>query len=88
MARAVDILRTPFAFLFTRSRKEDVVAEYVIREHHQGRSLDEILNDSYVTNRLSPAQAERLLDRADVLDAVGKDLVAAHRAMQADPAAG
>ncbi|HUY70662.1 MAG TPA: hypothetical protein VMV08_00335 [Gaiellaceae bacterium] len=88
MARAVDILRTPFGFLFARSRKEEVVAEYVIREHHQGRSLDEILNDSYVTNRLSPAQAERLLDRADVLDAVGKDLLAAHRAMQADPASG
>ena len=88
MARAVDILRTPFAFLFTRSRKEEVVAEYVIREHHQGRSLAEILNDSYVTNRLSPAQAERLLDRADVLDAVGKDLVAAHHAAQPDPTSG
>jgi hypothetical protein len=88
VARAVDILRTPFAFLFTRSRKEEVVAEYVIREHHQGRSLAEILKDSYVTNRLSPGQVERLLDRTDVLDAVGKDMVAAHRTMQADPASG
>jgi hypothetical protein len=84
MARAADILRSPFAFLFTRSRKEEVVAEYVIREHHQGRALDEILRDSYVSNRLSPAQAERLLDRADVLNAVGADMVEAHRAAQGE----
>jgi hypothetical protein len=87
MARAADILRSPFAFLFTRSRKEDVVAQYVIREHHQGRSLAEILKDSYVTNRLSPPQVERLLDRPDVLHAVGNDMVAAHRA-QADTPTG
>jgi hypothetical protein len=80
MTRATDILRTPFAFLFARSRKEDVVAEYLIREHHQGRTLAEILNDAYVTNRLSPAQVQRLLDRTDVLQAVGDDMVAAHRA--------
>jgi hypothetical protein len=87
MARAADILRTPFAFLFTRARKEEVVAEYVIREHHQGRSLAEILKDAYVTNRLSPAQVERLLDRPDVLHAVGNDMVAAHRATHGDGAA-
>ncbi len=86
MARVVDMLRTPFSFLFARSRKEEVVAEYVIREHHQGRALAEILKDSYVTNRLSPAQVQRLLDRADVLHAVGSDMVAAQRDVQADAA--
>ena len=88
MARPADFLRSPFAFLFTRSRKEDIVAEYVIREHHQGRPLAEILKDAYVTNRLSPPQVERLLDRADVLNAVGNDMVAAHRAVQPDETAG
>ena len=87
MARAADILRSPFAFLFTRTRKEEVVAQYVIREHHQGRPLAEILKDAYVTNRLTPPQVERLLDRTDVLHAVGNDMVAAHRATQADAAA-
>ena len=47
----------PFSFLFARSRKEEVCAEHLIREHHRGRSLDEILKDAYVTNRLSPEQA-------------------------------
>jgi len=80
VARVPDILRTPFAFLFSSSKKEEVVAEYVIREHHSGRSLAEILKDAYVTNRLSPAQVERLLDRTDLLHAVGEDMIAAHRA--------
>ena len=79
MARVVDILRTPFAFLFTHTRKEDVVAGYVIREHHRGRSLTEILDDSYVKNRCTPEQVRRLLDRPDIVHAVGDDLAAARR---------
>ena len=79
MARIVDILRTPFAFLFTRPQKEDIVANYVVREHHRGRSLAEILDDPYVTNRLSTEQAARLLDRPEVVHAVGEDTVAALR---------
>lgn len=79
MARLVDILRTPFGFLASRSQKEELVAEYVIREHHRGRTLDAILGDRYVTNRLPGDQAARVLDRPDVLHAVGEDTVAAHR---------
>jgi hypothetical protein len=79
MARVVDILKSPFSFLFTRTKAEEVVAEYVIREHHRGRSLNDILDDPYVTNRLSPEQVRRLLDRADIVQAVGEDLLAAHR---------
>ena len=79
MARVVDIIRTPFAFLFSSSKKEEVVAEYLIREHHAGRTLAETLKDAYVTNRLSPNQVQRLLDRPDVLHAIGEDMIAAHR---------
>ena len=76
MARVLDILKSPFAFLFTRTKAEEVVAEYVIREHHRGRSLEDILDDAYVTNRLTPDQARRLLDRPDLVHAIGSDLVA------------
>jgi hypothetical protein len=79
MARVVDILKSPFSFLFTRTKAEEVVAEYVIREHHRGRSLNDILDDPYVTNRLSPEQIRRLLDRPDIVHAVGDDLIASHR---------
>jgi hypothetical protein len=79
VGRFLDTLRSPFAFLFTRTKAEEVVAQYVIREHHRGRSLSDILDDAYVTNRLQPDQVERLLDRPDIVQAVGDDLVAAHR---------
>jgi hypothetical protein len=79
MARITDILRTPFGFLIARSQKEELVAEYVIREHHGGRALEEILRDAYVTNRLPGPQVGRLLDRPDIVRAVGEDTIAAHR---------
>ncbi len=52
------------------------MAQYVIREHHRGRPLAEILQDNYVTNRCSPEQIRRLLDRPDVVHALGEDVVA------------
>jgi hypothetical protein len=53
------------------------MADYVIREHHRGRPLQEILEDNYVTNRCTPEQIRRLLDRPEVVRAVGDDTVAA-----------
>jgi len=66
----------PFAFLFARPGREDRVAAYVIREHDRGRSLDEILEDDYVQNRLTPAEQKRLLDRPEVIHAIGHEVVA------------
>ena len=85
MARVLDIIRSPFAFLFTRTRAEEVVAEYVIREHHRGRSLNEILDDPYVTNRLNPDQTRRLLDRPEIVQAVGNDTISRERAAPPAP---
>jgi hypothetical protein len=79
MARILDTLKSPFAFLFTRSQKEELVAGYVIREHRRGRSLSEILDDRYVTNRLTPDQVRRLLERPEVVHAIGEDMAEEHR---------
>jgi hypothetical protein len=56
------------------------VAQYVIREHDRGRPLSEILEDKYVVNRLSPEQRKRLLDRPEVVQAVGRDIAEATKA--------
>jgi hypothetical protein len=64
-----------FSFLFQRSSAEERVAAYVIREHDRGRSLAEILDDRYVQNRLTPDQRARLLDRPEVVKAIGKDTI-------------
>ena len=67
-----------FSFLTKRPGAEDVVAEHVIREHHQGRTLTEILQDDYATNRVSAEQVAQILDRPEVIHAVGDDVIAAH----------
>ena len=78
MARFGDILRTPFSFLFARSQKEELIAEYIVREHHRGRSLNDILDDPYITNRATPDQIRRVLERPELIHAIGDDIVAAH----------
>lgn len=69
-------LRNPFSFLFASSSQEDRLAAYVIREHDRGRSLEEVLDDPYVRNRATPQQVARLLDRPDVIHALGEGAVA------------
>jgi hypothetical protein len=75
----VDAIRGAFSFLGQRSQTEERIAQYVIREHHRGRPLGEILDDHYVTNRLSREQVQRLLERPEVIHALGEDLVAQTR---------
>jgi len=79
MVKLASVLRNPFSFLFTRSSNEDRVAAYVVREHGRGRSLAEILEDPYVRNRCTPEQQKRLLDRPEIVHAVGDDVIAAAR---------
>jgi hypothetical protein len=52
--------------------KDDALAAYIVREHKQGRSLQEILDDPYLKNRASPEHRQRLLERPDVIHAVGE----------------
>ena len=77
--RLSSFLRNPFSFLFTRSSQEERLAAYVIREHERGRGLDEILSDPYVRNRATPAEIARLLDRPEVIRALGESVVAAEQ---------
>jgi hypothetical protein len=51
----------------------------VTREHRRGRRLAEILQDRYVQNRLSPQQQARLLERPDVVHALGEQDIDAAR---------
>ena len=74
-------LKDLFSSLFQRSSGEDRVAQYVIREHDRGRPLSEILEDRYVLNRLqSPEKRARLLDRPEIIQAVGSDTAEAAKA--------
>lgn len=71
MVRLTAFLRSPFSFLFAKSRTEEAVVAYLLREHGAGRRVDEILQDPYVRNRLSEQQQRRMLARPDVIHALG-----------------
>jgi hypothetical protein len=56
--------------------KEESLAAYIVREHKAGRPLQEILDDPYLKNRATEEQRLRLLERPDVIRAVGEDTAA------------
>jgi hypothetical protein len=74
MSRLAALFRNPFSFLFTTSSQEDRVAAYLIREHERGRSLSEILDDPYVKNRVTPREIDRVLERPELIRALGDDV--------------
>jgi hypothetical protein len=73
VGRLSKYLRNPFASLFSGSSREDQLAAYVIREHKLGRTLEDILDDPYIRNRASDLERRRLLERPDIIRAVGED---------------
>ena len=79
MVRLSTFLRSPFSFLFAGTSKEERIAAYVIREHERGRALSEILEDPYVRNRCTPQEIARLLDRPEVIHALGERTVGGER---------
>ncbi len=56
--------------------KEESLAAYIVREHRAGRSLEDILDDPYLKNRATEEQRLRLLERPEVIRAVGEDTAA------------
>jgi hypothetical protein len=79
VAQLSSFFRNPFSFLFTRSSKEERIGAYVVREHERGRPLAEILEDPYIRNRCTPQELARLLDRPEIIRALGEGAVAAAR---------
>jgi hypothetical protein len=68
--------RNPFTFLFVRPRRDQYLVRYVLREYARGRSLRDILEDPYVRNRSTPEERARLLERPEVVAAIGRQTVA------------
>jgi hypothetical protein len=79
-------LRNPFGSLFGSSRHESVLGHYVIREHAHGRSVAEIVDDPYVRNRSTPEERARLLERPEVVTALGDNALEELRQALSDAA--
>jgi len=53
---------------------EERVAEYIIREVHNGRSLMEVIEDPYVRNRVNEAKRAEILENPEILDAFEEEI--------------
>jgi hypothetical protein len=69
-------MRNPFAVFFIRTGREQYLEQYVLREYARGRQLRDILEDPYVQNRSTADERARLLERPEVVAAIGKQAVA------------
>jgi hypothetical protein len=65
--------KEPFRFLSASSRRDDFLARHLLREHARGRPLAEILDDAYIRNRSTPEARRRLLERPEVVEALGEN---------------
>jgi hypothetical protein len=81
-------VKNPLAFLFGHSRREDYLVRYVLREHADGRPLGEILEDPYVRGWSTPTERRRLLERPELVSALGEQSLAELRRMIAEGSQG
>jgi hypothetical protein len=65
-----------WSFLVVRSRREQFLAQYVVREYRRGRALQDVLADPYVRNRSTPEERSRLLERPELVAAIGEQAIA------------
>jgi hypothetical protein len=77
--RLRSLARNPFSFLFSGSSKEERIAAYLIREHERGRPLREIVEDPYVRNRATQQELARIIERPEVVEALGRAVVEQER---------
>ena len=68
MARLGDFFRNLFA---SSKGSNERVAAYILREHERGRTLEDILDDPYVVNRCSEQEIARVLERPEIIEALG-----------------
>lgn len=64
-------MRLSLKDLFAPSRRTQYLEQYVLREHEGGRALAEILEDPYVRNRSNAEERARLLERPELVAALG-----------------
>lgn len=64
----------------SESAKHKRLIEYVVRQLRGGRHLEQVLEDPYVTNRLSPLDRRALLEEPEVVEAAHDEVLQRIRA--------
>lgn len=63
---------------------EERVVEYVIREVHNGRRLEDALNDPYVRNRVNEDKLARVLENPEIASAIEAQIAEAFKKHEFD----
>ncbi|WP_217915236.1 hypothetical protein [Miltoncostaea marina] len=66
--------------LQTESAKHKRLVDYVAGQLSAGRDLRQVMEDPYVTNRISVVERRALLDEPKIVEAAGDDVLASMRA--------
>jgi len=74
VAKLRSFVRNPFSFLFAGSSKEDRITAYMIREH-DGPAPHRNPEDPYIRNRATEREIARMLERPEVIEALGRATV-------------
>jgi hypothetical protein len=64
----------------TESAKHKRLIQYTERQLRTGRDLDDVLQDPYIINRLTPVERLALLDEPEVIEAASDELLMRMRA--------
>ncbi len=64
----------------TESARHKRLVEYVVRQVSSGRSLSDVLEDPYVTNRINDVERRALLEEPEIVEAVSDDVLTEMRA--------
>ena len=64
----------------TESAKHKRLIEYTERQLRTGRDLDDVLQDPYIVNRLTPVERLALLDEPEVIEAARDEVLERMRA--------
>jgi hypothetical protein len=72
--------RNPFSFLFAATKRDRYLEQYLLREYRKGRPIAEVLEDPYIRGWSTPEERARLLERPNVVSAIGENEIADLRA--------
>ena len=55
------------------------IVNYMVREVHRGRKIDDIMSDPFVKNRIDDETVERLLQDPEVIRSIEEELIKAFK---------
>lgn len=76
-SKANDIVTRFLSGFFGQDMVQERLINYLVREIHKGRKMEEVMRDPYITNRLDEERIQALLQNHEIIHAVDEELAKA-----------